>query len=520
MAQGGAGAGGPAQDPGGTLLAGRYRLKDLLSKQDGSSVWSATDEVLARPVAVRTFTPGFPRAGEVVAAARAACRLSDPRLVQIFDADDRPEHPYIVTEPSAGEHLGELLAAGPLRPLRAAAIIAEAADALAAAHAAGLAHLRLAPDSLWCNARGEVKVSGLETMAALTGARAADPALADTQGLARLLYAAVTGCWPGENQTTLPPAPRSGGQACHPHHVRAEIPRDIDGVICRALFGEADGSGPPVLGPAQLSMELASITRASPPPLVLAAAPNPVATTLPLPSAPRMPPAGWRPWESTATSQPALPGPAKPGPAKPAWRARRPAATAKVLRATGAVALLAVIAAGGWVLAHEAAATHGTATTHAPATATARLPAPVSAVSFDPYGDGQGDNNRLAPLAIDADPATAWRPDWYTSARFGNLKPGTGLLLDMGRKVTVTGARLTLGSAPGADFQLRVGAAATSLADLPRVASSAGAGGHVHLRLTKPAQGRYVLIWFTRLPPDTSGTFQVSVYDVSLEGRV
>ena len=90
----------------------------------------------------------------------------------------------------------------------------------------------------------------------------------------------------------------------------------------------------------------------------------------------------------------------------------------------------------------------------------------------------------------------------------------------MGRKVTITGARLTLGGAPGADFQLRVGAAATSLADLPRVASSAGAGGHVHLRLTKPAQGRYVLIWFTRLPPDTSGTFQVSVYDVSLQGRV
>jgi hypothetical protein len=41
----------------------------------------------------------------------------------------------------------------------------------------------------------------------------------------------------------------------------------------------------------------------------------------------------------------------------------------------------------------------------------------------------------------------------------------------------------------------------------------------VYLRLTKPAHGRYVLIWFTSLPPDPAGSFQVSVYDLQLEGR-
>jgi hypothetical protein len=41
----------------------------------------------------------------------------------------------------------------------------------------------------------------------------------------------------------------------------------------------------------------------------------------------------------------------------------------------------------------------------------------------------------------------------------------------------------------------------------------------MRLRLTTPAHGRYVLIWFTRLPPDPAGTFQASVHNVRLEGR-
>jgi hypothetical protein len=47
----------------------------------------------------------------------------------------------------------------------------------------------------------------------------------------------------------------------------------------------------------------------------------------------------------------------------------------------------------------------------------------------------------------------------------------------------------------------------------------AGVGGVVRLRLTRPGRGRYVLLWFTRLPPDPAGTFQASVYSLQLEGR-
>jgi cytoskeletal protein RodZ len=168
---------------------------------------------------------------------------------------------------------------------------------------------------------------------------------------------------------------------------------------------------------------------------------------------------------------------------------------------------------------------HGTQATSAsaPKTATpdavgARTLTPASTTAFGPSGAGQGDNPALAPLATDANPATAWHTDWYATAHFGNLYPGTGLLVDMGRPVTITAAQLMLGTAHGASFQLRVGAA-PALADLPPVAHAASTGGVVRLRLTTPAHGRYVLIWFTSLPPDPAGTFQASVYDLQLKGR-
>src|SRR5207247_10528327 len=133
-------------------------------------------------------------------------------------------------------------------------------------------------------------------------------------------------------------------------------------------------------------------------------------------------------------------------------------------------------------------------------------------------GAGQADNGDLAHLAIDAHPATAWHTDWYTSAHFGNLYPGTGLLVDMGRPVTITAARITLGNGHGAGLELRVGAA-PALAGLPPAAHVADAGGVVRLRLPTPAHGRYVLIWFTSLPPGPAGTFQARVYGLQLEGR-
>jgi cytoskeletal protein RodZ len=140
--------------------------------------------------------------------------------------------------------------------------------------------------------------------------------------------------------------------------------------------------------------------------------------------------------------------------------------------------------------------------------------APASVAAFGPGG---GDDPQNAALAVSGNPATPWRTDWYTSPSFGNLYPGTGLLLDMGHTATISSVRLSLGT-PGADLQLRAGSSPV-LADLHTVATSAGAGRIVQLSLSSPAHARYLLIWFTKLPPDNAGTYQASVYRIEVRGQ-
>ena len=101
--------------------------------------------------------------------------------------------------------------------------------------------------------------------------------------------------------------------------------------------------------------------------------------------------------------------------------------------------------------------------------------APVNAVAFGPHGPGQGDDPHGAWLAIDGQRRTAWHTRRYTTARFGSLYPGTGLLLDMGNTVTITAARVTLGAATGASFQIRIGNQ-PMLADLRPAADRGGCG--------------------------------------------
>jgi transcriptional regulator with XRE-family HTH domain len=204
------------------------------------------------------------------------------------------------------------------------------------------------------------------------------------------------------------------------------------------------------------------------------------------------------------------------------------------------LALLAVVAFVGYQLttggsgqAPAAARVHGrqpaarprpTVTRSATSSPTSSAPpvtnlTPVSAAAFGPSGTAQGDNPQSARLALAGDPATPWHTSWYATARFGNLRTGTGLLLDLGRPVTVTSARITLGSIPGADVELRAGNVAT-LAGLRTVAHATNAGSVLQLQPAGPVRGRYLLIWFTLLPPDGSGTYQADISGVSLRGEM
>src|ERR1700744_5451189 len=235
----------------GTRLAGRYRLVDQMVTGNGWTLWKAIDETLARPVSVLTFAQGFPRIPQVVTAARAASRLTDPRMAQVFDVEDGGGQAYIVLEWVGGDSLTEILeAGGPLHPARACSLICDASRAVAGAHALGQAHLRLTPDTLrWTRGSG-IKITGMGIDAALAG-----DGLTHAAALAALLYAALTGYWPGEEPTRLPPAPLSDGVVCTPRQVSADVSSAMDSVIVRYLLQRQTRKGQPIQSPAEFADE-------------------------------------------------------------------------------------------------------------------------------------------------------------------------------------------------------------------------------------------------------------------------
>jgi len=115
-------------------------------------VWEAEDAVLERRVAVKLVT-GHQRHDPAVLArfereARTGARLVHPNLATVYDYGDAAEGAYLVMELLAGETLAERLQRGPLPPTEAATVVAEAAEALAVAHAAGVTHRDVKPSNL------------------------------------------------------------------------------------------------------------------------------------------------------------------------------------------------------------------------------------------------------------------------------------------------------------------------------------------------------------------------------------
>jgi serine/threonine protein kinase len=261
-----------------SLLGGRFRLDERIGTGGTSSefsLWKGTDRLLSRPVTIHLLPSGIPVPPGVTEAVRAAAKVSDPRLATIYDTDFSTECPYIVSEWTRGTHLEDLVLSGLPTPALAAAMIADAADALAVAHQAGRPHLRLTPHSLRWDRRSGLKITGLGLDAALYGPGSYGPgsygresygrdsygldsfgpgsygresygldsfgpgSLDDTRALACMLYALLTGYWPGQGVTALPAAPLYKGRICTPRQVRAGVPALLDAITYRALRGEA-----------------------------------------------------------------------------------------------------------------------------------------------------------------------------------------------------------------------------------------------------------------------------------------
>jgi eukaryotic-like serine/threonine-protein kinase len=144
----------------GTTLGGRYRLEERIASGGMGDVWRCVDDVLGRVIAVKILLPslleepGFTERfrGE----ARTMATINHPGVVDVYDyGSDPTAGAYLVMEYVEGDALSRTLTrVGRLTPARTMALVAQAADALHAAHEKGVIHRDVKPGNLLVRPNG------------------------------------------------------------------------------------------------------------------------------------------------------------------------------------------------------------------------------------------------------------------------------------------------------------------------------------------------------------------------------
>jgi serine/threonine protein kinase len=459
------------------LLAGRYRLLHAAAQRSRTTLWRGLDETLNRPVAVKILDAGD-EVEEFLSAAVAAGRLGHPRIASTYDAAVEDDIAYVVSEWVEGRALSDVLHDGPLSPARATTVVAQVTEAVLHAHQRGVHHLDLDTHNVIIATDGTVKVTDFALGRAVSpsGTVLGEPELLDVQALGAVLYACLTARSAFGAESDLPLAPRRSGMLCTPRQVRAAVPRELDLLVARTLL-PPKGKTPPITTAAAMLRELA-----------------------------------------------ALPGEGGGGRATPTSveaPRERPRATRWIrwgVPALGVVIVGALSLAFGYVVGEvpppdtpypEAAASA------APEVAAATPVKPVTARDFDPDGDGV-ENRTAVQLAFDRDPSTTWETSRYrNNERFGGLKPGVGLVFDLGTSQSFSRVDIAF-SAKGVGVELRAAdTPGTGIEAFRVVASSPDSGTNVSLKPAAGTKARYWVVWVTKLVRIEDGRFQAGVAEVS-----
>src|SRR5262245_35318802 len=140
---------------------GHYRLEKKIGAGGMGEVYLAVDERLGRKVAIKLLPEAAAWRTEsrlrMVREAQAASALNHPGIVTLYDVEASEGRLAMVMEHIDGDSFNDLAKTG-LPPAEALRLTAEAADALAAAHAAGVLHRDIKSENLMRTRTGRVKV--------------------------------------------------------------------------------------------------------------------------------------------------------------------------------------------------------------------------------------------------------------------------------------------------------------------------------------------------------------------------
>jgi hypothetical protein len=433
----------------------------------------------------------------------------------VLDAVEAEDLVYVVHEwlPDSTPLTG-LLASGPLPAHEAYQLVTPLAQAMAAAHREGLAHLRLTPGAVLRTGSGQYRIRGLAVSAALRGLTSDHPQRDDTEAVGALLYAALTQRWPYEEDAygLTGVGALAKGTLVAPDQVRAGVHRGLSELAMRALVNDgatACREEQPCATPEELAKAVSALPRIRPPEPEFPAPPVYPRTVQGGVAAP--PPGGGLAVPSTPQTPPALPG-----------------RTGKILKWGVSALLIAALGLGSW----QVADTLMNADSRAEATIPDRHGSPddenppqltpfriVDAKDFDPMGDGS-ENPEQVSKAIDGNPDTFWyTSNYYGHSDFGNLKPGVGLVLDLGKAKDVRKVHADFGGRTSAELLVAdpdVRSMPSSFDDFRKIAS--GTGERLTYHADRPVRTRYVLVWLTDLPLATDGNYRGRISDIEISG--
>ncbi len=489
--------GGPPGVPGvmtfgapapGEVLGERYRLDEHANTDAaGRQIWKGTDTVLRRPVALVVRQPGGEAAAEMLTAAVAASRLAHPHIVGVYDAIDERHRAYVVREWVPGVALRDVLSQAPLDAERTVLVAHSIAEAVAALHSAGIVHGNIHPGTILIADDGRV---------VLTDAHADGQTLpeADVRAVGAVIYGCLTGHWPyaEAGRSALPDAVRdSSGRLATPRQVRGGVPRYLDELAAELL----DPRVAPPPAPA-LAAELARLTVAG------------VDQNLDLDG-----PMGF---DSGDTGS------------------RRPSG-AKI--AVGVAVLTAIALVGAFIGVRILGADDGNSSTGPQGggpSAAQSAPGGDQNIAIGPeqvrvVDPPRGNRAEVVGVdqAVDGNDSTGWETDSYNRANFGGLKPGMGILINLGQATKVRSVKVSVNrqlasialragtTDPGntSDGDRQINETYTALSqpyvEHPGTTMVFAVGADA-----QPAQ--FLLVWITKLPSDGNGKFSLSINEITV----